>query len=139
MKNTVYHGLNCGEESQTTSFCELLISVTSAGQIVRIDDQPYFVLIEKALRDEGTSYHYLPPADFSHISTDLLSIPSDAFLHAPVAVHGGATWTTDAPFRETEAAIVHSRDNQQPYSIPKKPESMGRYQNYELDRFDKQD
>ncbi len=90
--------------------CELLISVTSAGQIVRIANPPYFVLIEKALRDEGTSYHYLPLSDFSHISPELLSILSDAFLHAPVAVHDGATWTTDAPFRETEAAIAHSRD-----------------------------
>ncbi|MBC8394491.1 MAG: hypothetical protein H8E17_18230 [Deltaproteobacteria bacterium] len=110
MKNTVYHGLNCGEESQTTSFCELLISVTSAGQIVRIDDQPYFVLIEKALRDEGTSYHYLPPTDFSHIAPELLPVLGDAFTDAPVALHGGATWTTDAPFRETEAAIAYCRD-----------------------------
>jgi hypothetical protein len=27
---------------------------------------PYFVLIERALRDEGTSYHYQEPAEFSH-------------------------------------------------------------------------
>jgi uridine phosphorylase len=90
--------------------CELLISVTSAGQILRIANPPYFVLIEKALRDEGTSYHYLPISDFSHISPELMSILSDAFLHTPIAVTDGATWTTDAPFRETEAAIAHSRD-----------------------------
>ena len=34
----------------------------------------------------------------------------DVFLHAPVAVYRGATWTTDAPFRETETAIAHCRD-----------------------------
>jgi uridine phosphorylase len=89
--------------------CELLISVTSAGQIVRTAKPPYFVLIEKALRDEGTSYHYLPVSDFSHISPELMSILSDAFLDAPVVVHNGATWTTDALFRETRAAIEHSR------------------------------
>jgi purine-nucleoside phosphorylase len=27
-----------------------------------------------------------------------------------IAVHRGATWTTDAPYRETEAAIMHARD-----------------------------
>ncbi len=90
--------------------CELLISVTSAGQITPIGDPPYFVLIEKALRDEGTSYHYLCPAEFSRIGPELLSMLGDAFLAAPITVHCGATWTTDAPFRETASAIAHCRD-----------------------------
>lgn len=34
----------------------------SAGQITPIAQPPYFFVIEKALRDEGASYHYLPPA-----------------------------------------------------------------------------
>ncbi len=52
-------------EQLFASGCELLISVTSAGRIA--DDGPtrYFVVIERALRDEGTSYHYLPPAKFA--------------------------------------------------------------------------
>ena len=97
-------------EELFASGCELLISVTSSGQIVRIGDPPYFVLIEKALRDEGTSYHYLPPADFSHIAPELLSMLGDVFTDAPVVLHEGATWTTNAPFRETETAIAHCRD-----------------------------
>jgi uridine phosphorylase len=97
-------------EELFASGCELLISVTSAGQIMSIGDTPYFVLVEKALRDEGTSYHYVPPADFSHLAPELLSVLGDAFLHAPVAVHRGATWTTDAPFRETATAIAHCRE-----------------------------
>ncbi len=97
-------------EELFASGCELLISVTSAGQIGRSGDPPYFVLIEKALRDEGTSYHYLPPGDFSHIAPELLAMLDDAFLDAPVAVCRGATWTTDAPFRETETAIAHCRN-----------------------------
>ena len=47
--------------------CKLLISVTSAGQIVPVGQPPYFVLIERALRDEGTSYHYIPPSNYSAI------------------------------------------------------------------------
>ena len=97
-------------EELFASGCELLISVTSAGQIAPIGDPPYFVLIEKALRDEGTSYHYLPPADFSQIAPEVLATLGDLLVHAPVAVHRGATWTTDAPFRETAAAIAHCRD-----------------------------
>jgi hypothetical protein len=47
-------------EQLFASGCRLLVSVTSAGQIAPIGPTPYFVLIERALRDEGTSYHYLP-------------------------------------------------------------------------------
>jgi len=50
-------------EQLLVSGCRLLVSVTSAGQIVPQGPPPYFVLIDRALRDEGTSYHYLPPAD----------------------------------------------------------------------------
>jgi uridine phosphorylase len=92
-------------EELFASGCELLISVTSAGQIVAINNPPYFVLIEKALRDEGTSHHYLPPADFSHIAPGLLSMLDDVFTDTPVPMYRGATWTTDAPFRETASAI----------------------------------
>jgi uridine phosphorylase len=89
--------------------CELLISVTSAGQVRGATDPPYFVLIEKALRDEGTSYHYLPPADFSYIRPSLLSMLGGVFTRTPVPMYQGATWTTDAPFRETASAVAHGR------------------------------
>jgi uridine phosphorylase len=85
--------------------CELLISVTSSGQLVPMGEPPYFVLIERALRDEGTSYHYLPPAQFSAADADLLSSLGDAFLGLHTPVYRGAVWTTDAPFRETQSRI----------------------------------
>jgi uridine phosphorylase len=97
-------------EELFASGCELLISVTSAGQIAEDGNPPYFVLIDKALRDEGTSYHYMPPTDFSHLAPELLSVLGDAFGDSGVSVRRGATWTTDAPFRETATAIEHCRD-----------------------------
>ena len=45
--------------------CRLLLSMTSAGQIKPAGPTPYFVLIDRALRDEGTSYHYAAPAAFA--------------------------------------------------------------------------
>lgn len=92
-------------EELFVSGCELLISMTSAGQIAKLRPPPYFVLIEKALRDEGTSYHYLPPAPYSEINPALLECLEGAFDQSPIGVTHGATWTTDAPFRETETAI----------------------------------
>jgi uridine phosphorylase len=93
-------------EQLFASGCRFLISVTSAGQIATLRPPPYFILIDRALRDEGTSYHYAPPAEFSHADAALLEVISGAFAHLPVPVEQGATWTTDAPFRETPEAIV---------------------------------
>jgi uridine phosphorylase len=89
--------------------CELLISITSSGQITVLGEPPYFILIDRALRDEGTSYHYLPPGDFSAIAPALLQRLQGAFQDSALTVYPGATWTTDAPFRETAAAIEHAQ------------------------------
>ncbi|MEZ4667733.1 MAG: nucleoside phosphorylase [Anaerolineae bacterium] len=96
-------------EELFVSGCQLLLSMTSAGQVVPMGQPPYFVLIERALRDEGTSYHYLPPAAYSHLNPMLLTRFEGAFAEASVRVLRGATWTTDAPFRETEESIKYAR------------------------------
>jgi len=95
-------------EEMFAAGCALLISVTSSGQITPQGAPPYFILIDRALRDEGTSYHYLPPSDWSTASEHLLSRLDGTFHDGP-RVLTGATWTTDAPFRETEAAIGSAR------------------------------
>lgn len=92
-------------EELFASGCQVLISVTSAGQLQDLGPPPYFVLIEKALRDEGTSYHYLPPSEYSHASPELLRRMEAAFGGLAAPVYRGAAWTTDAPFRETQPAI----------------------------------
>lgn len=92
-------------EELFASGCRLLISVTSSGQIMPVQAPPYFILIERALRDEGTSYHYLPPTLYSDAPEVVLMSLEDAFSDLSVPVLRGATWTTDAPFRETAEAI----------------------------------
>lgn len=89
--------------------CQLLISLTSAGQIISMGNPPYIVLIEQALRDEGTSYHYLPPAPYSRLAPALREMLCSAWDHAGVPLTVGTSWTTDAPFRETEQAIAECR------------------------------
>lgn len=95
-------------EQLFASGCRLLISVTSAGQITDNGPTPYFVLIDRALRDEGTSYHYLPPGRFAEAPDARLFAHVEEALSqlSGIAVHRGATWTTDAPYRETAAAIA---------------------------------
>lgn len=96
-------------EELFASGCRLLVSVTSSGQLVPARTPPYFVLIDRALRDEGTSYHYLPPSAFSDAPEALIARLDGAFDDLGIAVLRGATWTTDAPFRETAGAIEAMR------------------------------
>jgi uridine phosphorylase len=97
-------------EELFASGCELLISVTSSGQISPVDDPPYFILIDRALRDEGTSYHYLPPEPWSSAPAHLVERLDRAFESLAFKVLRGPTWTTDAPFRETEQSIASMRE-----------------------------
>jgi uridine phosphorylase len=96
-------------EELFASGCELLLSMTSAGQIQDVASPPYFVLIDKALRDEGASYHYLPPSDYSEADPNILNCLAPLLSWPSHKVFSGATWTTDAPFRETEAAIQYAQ------------------------------
>jgi hypothetical protein len=63
--------------------CELLISITSAGQIVDVGSPPYYVLIDRALRDEGTSHHYLPPSDYASADPALIALAREATATRP--------------------------------------------------------
>lgn len=93
-------------EQLHASGCDLLISITSSGSITPVADPPHFVLIDRALRDEGTSHHYLPPAEFSEAPVHLLARLDGRLGELAQPVVTGATWTTDAPYRETEEAIA---------------------------------
>ena len=84
--------------------CMLLVSITSAGLLDDALAPPFFLLIEKALRDEGTSYHYLPPATFAEISADLGECIGNTVR--AMGIREGISWTTDAPFRETPKKIA---------------------------------
>ena len=95
-------------EELFASGCRFLISITSAGQIVSVRRPPYFILIRRALRDEGTSYHYLSPEPYVEIQSDVCSMLS-GLIQDDSSIVRGSVWTTDAPFRETEEAIAFAR------------------------------
>src|SRR5690242_21111290 len=96
-------------EELFASGCQLLVSITSAGQIAPVGPTPYFVIIERALRDEGTSYHYAAPSDYGEADPGLVAAAAGALQKAGLSAVVGATWTTDAPFRETAEAIAAAR------------------------------
>lgn len=92
-------------EQLAASGADLVVSITSAGRISGTEAPPYFVLIDRALRDEGTSAHYLAPGEWSYLPRALLDRLRSAFDSTGISVVTGSSWTTDAPYRETEIAI----------------------------------
>jgi len=62
-------------------------------------------LCEKALRDEGTSYHYLPDGKFIYPDKDLTEKFRKSIEKNRLEYFKGITWTIDAPYRETKAEV----------------------------------
>lgn len=90
--------------------CKALVTISSAGLIAEQLQTPLFLLIEQALRDEGTSYHYLPPDRYAQASSPLLEAVARQLNDAGLQCIRGKSWTTDAPFRETQKLITARRD-----------------------------
>lgn len=93
-------------EELFSSGCKFLISLSSAGRISPNISHSCYVVIDKALRGEGTSLAYVP-AGQSILADQALAGYAYQMLSAEnIPVVRGASWTTDAPFRETECAIA---------------------------------
>ncbi len=93
-------------EQVFASGCRLLVSVTSAGQVAPGLALPTMILIDRSLRGEGTSHRYLPPAAAVDADPGVIDTAARGLDAAGIAVRCGATWTTDAPFRETRSALA---------------------------------
>ena len=77
--------------------------------IVPAGNPPYFVIIDRALRDEGTSYHYASPELFAEADPHIVAAVADGLKEAGLRAFVGPSWTTDAPFRETAGAVEAAR------------------------------
>jgi uridine phosphorylase len=71
---------------------------------------PGVVIADRAIRDEGTSYHYLPPARTVEAPASLANALERQVKTTGLPVARGLVWTTDAPYRETADQIArHGR------------------------------
>lgn len=92
-------------EQMAASGVRAIIGLASAGRIAPDLPMPSLVVPTKALRDEGTSLHYLPPARYVDAPEPAAAILAEELAGAGLPVARGAVWTTDAPYRETAAQI----------------------------------
>jgi uridine phosphorylase len=83
----------------------LIIGLTSAGRVSPDLPLPCLVVVTSAIRDEGTSYHYLPPGKEVACPTPVISLLERELSAIGWTVHCGKVWTTDAPYRETRVQL----------------------------------
>ena len=84
---------------------QLILGLTSAGRVSPSLPLPSFVVATGALRDEGTSLHYLPPGEQIACPTTIVDLLVEELGHLGPTVVQGLVWTTDAPYRETKRQI----------------------------------
>jgi len=82
-----------------------VVSVGTAGSLQPDLGVGDLVVCERAIRDEGTSHHYVPTAAHAHASESLTRHLCATLDAAGCAYRVGTTWTIDAPYRETVAEV----------------------------------
>ena len=84
-----------------------VVSVGTAGSLQRDLAPGDLVLCEAAIRDEGVSHHYLPPARLARAPAPMSAVLAAAMTGAGLTFRTGTSWTIDAPYRETVAEARH--------------------------------
>ena len=89
--------------------CRKFAVVGGAGVLEKGLDVGKLILVSAAVRDEGTSYHYLPPAREVAANPIALQTIVSVLDRKEIPYLKAKTWTTDAPYRETPAMIAARR------------------------------
>lgn len=80
------------------------LAISGAGSISDEFCDDYLVALS-AIRDEGTSYHYLSPAPFVVLDEKLIELLTDFLKERNIGYIMGRVWTTDSYYTENEELI----------------------------------
>lgn len=86
------------------------IACGGAGSLDKRVSLGHVVVPESAIRDDGTSYHYLPPSREVKAHPDAVNVIVKVLENHAVPYDIGKTWTTDAVYRETAKRIQKRRE-----------------------------
>jgi uridine phosphorylase len=92
-------------EQLFVSGARIVLGLTSAGRVAPTLPLPHVVVADEAIRDEGTSYHYVAPSRSIRAPERLADALLAALASFPLPVAKGRLWTTDAPYRETHVQL----------------------------------
>lgn len=85
-----------------------IISAGSCGTLEPFDENT-FLIPYKALRDEGTSYHYAPPSRFMDVAPTACNALEKAVCTRGLSAQQVVTWSTDGFYRETKAKVAYRK------------------------------
>lgn len=85
-----------------------IISAGSCGALEEFAEGT-FLIPEKALRDEGTSYHYAAPSRFMEINKRARKAIEKTILEHGMKYQEVITWSTDGFFRETKEKVAYRK------------------------------
>ena len=92
-------------EQLFASGARVVLGLTSAGRVRADHRLPHFVVVDEAIRDEGTSLHYLPPSRTVRGHRALNDALAREIGALALPCHRGLAWSTDAPYRETASLL----------------------------------
>ena len=87
--------------------CRRFVSIGTAGSLQPGLAVGQLVVCERAVRDEGTSHHYVPACEYADASGPLTGRLAEVLAARGRAFVCGASWTIDAFYRETVAEARH--------------------------------
>lgn len=88
---------------------EGIVAVGSCGALVPLPER-HFLIPVKALRDEGVSYHYLPPQRYVETASGIRKAIQSVLDSCTLPYLECTTWTTDGFFRETKDMVAYRRE-----------------------------
>jgi uridine phosphorylase len=83
----------------------VIVGLTSAGRVSPKLQIPSLVVATVAIRDEGTSFHYLPASRSVPAPPGPVALLASQLKRLGLPVYEGTGWTTDAPYRETRQQL----------------------------------
>jgi uridine phosphorylase len=86
--------------------CRAFVAAGGAGVLVPKLALGHVIVPTAAIRDEGTSYHYLPPSREVAADRDAVAAIIATLVGHQVPYVTGKTWTTDALYRETRTKMA---------------------------------
>ena len=87
-----------------------IILVGNCGVLDRSIEDCGIIIPTRAIRDEGTSYHYAPAADYIDVNGKYIDLFCRVLNDRGYSYVTGTTWTTDAFYRETRGKIDRRRE-----------------------------
>lgn len=86
-----------------------IIAAGTAGLIDDNFDDEKFLVVNRAIRDEGGSYHYMQPSRYAYTNEDVTLKILEFFNEKKIPYKLGTTWTFDSFFKESIARIEKRR------------------------------